>query len=284
MDLDDPRWGIIGVIFGLVGLAGSFLISVIALPGANLQCFGLIVVISTIISLVVVYRKLRKSKHLTYQVVSNTLLLSIEEKEGIKGRVQVLLDNKPVGDVRLVTLQIWNSGSLPIALTDYVEPIVINFGMLAEVLAVEMIRKTQKNINTQFSLKGGELILEPISLSRRDTIAMKILLTRFNEEIGVFAQINGIELIKNWDKTAYVLIAKTGIFFYLMIVTAFILSFIVLYGVTNVSESILGVLSYQNVNSWNYVVITAFSGIITYITNLLIKIFKPEILPESLRP
>lgn len=285
MDLDDPRWGTILGIFGVVGLAAGFVLALIALPTANLQCFGIIVVIGVVLSFAVIFQRLRKAKHLTYQVVSNTLLLSVEEHVDIKGRVQVLLDNKPVGDVRLVILQIWNSGNLPIKLTDYEEKsITIDFGMLAEILDVEMVRKTHKNVNTPFSFKGCKLWLDPVSLSSQDTITMKVLLTRFNEEISVVARINGIESLKNWDKTAYVLMSKTGLFFYFAVVAAFILSFIAFYDITGIVENVLGIMQNQIIASWNLVGITAFSGVMTYITNLIIKIFKPEILPEYLKP
>src|SRR5437762_7026078 len=153
MDLDDPRWGIIGVIFGIIMFVAGLFLAFFTLTNARLQCLGFLIIIGTLASLGVTYQKLRKSKHLTYQVVSNTLLLSVEEKEELKGRIQVLLDNKPVGDVRLVVLRIWNSGNLSIKSEDYKEPVVIDFGMLAEILEV---KNPHESVKCTFTVNGGK--------------------------------------------------------------------------------------------------------------------------------
>ena len=75
----------------------------------------------TIIVSIIIYRRQRNRRSITYEVVSDTPILSL--KEEIKGRVQVLFDTKPVGEVRLVILKIWNSGDSPILPNEYIEPI-----------------------------------------------------------------------------------------------------------------------------------------------------------------
>lgn len=278
MDLDDPRWAIIGTVFGIIALIATCIISIIALP-PDLRYLGFIISIVAIMSVVVTYLRLRKFKQLTYHIVSKTLILSIDVQEEIKNRVQVLLDNRPVGNVHLVLLNIWNLGNTPISVVDYEElHIIIDFGMFAEILSAEMIKKSAQKISASFMINAGKVLIDPVELTGKKMVTLKILLTRFTEEINVYASLKGAKPLINWDKTAYVVIRNTGIIYYAYLFLSFIVSFIVLLAVITFLTQLFGWVIENGIIAF-VSFIAALLCII--VANFVIKNFKPEILPNS---
>ena len=97
-------------------------------------CQFIIVILLTIAAIVVsviIYLKQRQRRSLSYEIVSATPLLSVEED--IKKDLQISYKGKPVEQVHLVMIKILNSGSLPIPSKDYEQPITISFGKQAKI-------------------------------------------------------------------------------------------------------------------------------------------------------
>src|SRR2546425_7217887 len=102
------------------------------------------IAILAIVIPVLIYRKKQNQRGITYQVISNTSILNF--KEDIKGRVQVLFDNNPVGDVRLIILKIWNSGNIPILPNEHIDPIKFDFGNNVEILDTDVLETVPGDI------------------------------------------------------------------------------------------------------------------------------------------
>jgi len=157
----------------------------------------------TIIVTIIIFSKQFNRRSITYEVISDTPMLSL--KEEVKARVQVLFDTKPVGDVYFVILKMWNSGNTPILPTEYIDPIRFDFGEKAEVLDTDVLETVPRNIKDKvkaaLKLEAGTLILEPLLLNSRDSITLKFLYTRtkLTREIKVDARIVGINQILNFD-------------------------------------------------------------------------------------
>ena len=81
----------------------------------------------TIIVSITIYRKQQNRKGITYEIISNTSMLSFRNE--VIGRVQILFDKKPIAYARLVILKIWNSGNVAIEPNQYSDPIKVHFGL-----------------------------------------------------------------------------------------------------------------------------------------------------------
>ncbi len=215
MDLDDPRWGVISVIFGVIGLVASLLIGIISLFATSnpvLQTIGVIVAIVALSSAAVLYFRLRKLKQITYKKVSDTTVLSVQVAKEIQSRVKILFDNKVVQDARTIILDISNSGNVPIPPKEFITPISIDFGINAIILDAEIVEVKPQNTNISFSLSlDGKLVLEPFFIEKNTRVRLKVLLTGFKGSINIFAQINGLKKIVDWYETpTYKLTSSTG--------------------------------------------------------------------------
>jgi hypothetical protein len=233
LPLDDPRWLLILTVFGIVIAVGSELANILAPINPDLAA---IVFLITLFSLPIIFRRLRKLKRITCQVISNLSVLSIKEAKEVKGRVQVLFDNKPVGDVQLITLKVWNSGNVDIKLEDYYDdnPIEMELGEEAQVLDVEILETRPESLFTNLKpllkFNAGNISIDPISLISKSYILLKVLITKFDGkfEISKTKLIDGNVIDPN--KTVYFrLINYFTKFDVLFLGIAFVLSLFISY-------------------------------------------------------
>src|SRR2546421_9972889 len=140
--------------------------------------WAIIAAIAAVIIIPITIR-LRERKVLAYEVIANTTILSVQEGKYVKGRVQVLLDNKPVRNVQIVVLRIWNSGNAPIKREDFDNhnPIEVDLGKEAEVLEAEVLETIPNNIEAEVkaSLKidSGSVKITPILFNSQNSIKLR---------------------------------------------------------------------------------------------------------------
>lgn len=155
----------------------------------------------TIIVTIIIYRKQQNRRSVTYEIISDTPILSL--KEEIKGRVQVLFDTKPVGEVRLVTLKLKNSGDMPVLPNEYIEPIKVDFGESADILDVDVLETVpddiKNTIKALLKVEGSKIVFEPFLLNSGDAVIIKALIAqpRLTKEIKVSTRIIGINQLQN---------------------------------------------------------------------------------------
>jgi hypothetical protein len=119
----------------------------------------------------------------------------------MQGKAQVIYDGKTISDARLVVLKIWNTGNLPIVISDYDVPVKLSFGKDAEVLDFEVLETSPNNLQVTVKQDGQDLVLEPVLLNSQDSIKIKILLTKFNNIFSVDARIVGVKQIMRAEST-----------------------------------------------------------------------------------
>ncbi len=85
--------------------------------------FGLVALIALIVA-IKSYRQGQRRKELAWQVRSDSLVIPNQE---VRDRIEIHLDGKPIQDLSLVSIQVWNSGNIAIASIDYVHPIKLKF-------------------------------------------------------------------------------------------------------------------------------------------------------------
>jgi len=172
---------------------------------------GTIIAFVTIIVGIVVYFKQRQHKELSYKVVSNTPLLSVDKV--IKKDLQILYQGKSIQEVNLVTLDIVNSGNMPILATDYERSVCVNFGEEAQVLTAEIINSKPKNLGASINVEKGTLILNPVLLNDGDIVSLKAIVSKLSKIITVDGRIVGVKMIKELseDSTGAVVFAVSGL-------------------------------------------------------------------------
>jgi hypothetical protein len=138
--------------------------------------------------------KQRARKSLKYEILANTSLLS--NKKEIKGKLKILFEEMPVEDVHLIVVKIINSGNVPIAQTDYEQPISLRFSAKSQILTSEISDTNPKGLPATATIDDSQIILNPILLNNGDTITVKMLVNQFDGNIDVNGRINGVKEIK----------------------------------------------------------------------------------------
>jgi len=154
------------------------------------QFIGAILALITIILILVQ----RKRKALSYKIISNTPLVKI--KEDLKGRLQVLFDEKPVENIYLIIINFINSGNLPIKSADYESPVNLNFNEDVQLLTAEVIDTKPKTLEVSAKIEGTKVLLKPTLLNGNDSITIKVLVNQFDGNFSVGGRIIGVKEIR----------------------------------------------------------------------------------------
>src|SRR5579864_1468443 len=154
---------------------------------------AILAIIIALVTTIVVHNKQKNLKEISYGVDSATSLLSVGEE--IKGKVQVVYDNDPVSNVRLVILRVWNSGNQPIETKDYENnnPIKFDFGTSSKILDAQIIEKVPANLKVTLVRGNDNFSIEPFLLNNRESLTIKVLLSSSIDEVIVDTRIIGTE-------------------------------------------------------------------------------------------
>lgn len=134
-------------------------------------------------------------KELSYDIFSSTPLLNLQGEN--KWDLQILFDKKPVQDVDLIQIEIFNSGHQEIRPNDYEYPISFNFGGNTQILSAEKSEVYPESLQPSIRVEGTKVVLDPILLNPKDSIIIKILASRFESKLTPNVRIAGIKDIKD---------------------------------------------------------------------------------------
>ncbi|MDY6932140.1 MAG: hypothetical protein SVJ22_09535 [Halobacteriota archaeon] len=160
--LRDPVWQFIGALFGFIAIFFAW--------------------------------RQRRNKSLSYKIIANSPLFSVNDE--ISGRLRVLFDEKPVEDIYLIVVKIFNSGNISIKSSDYEYPVNFNFGKKTKLLSAEVIEKKPPEMQISTSIDGTRVLLTPTLMNENDSVTVKLLADQFNGQILVEGRIVGIKAIK----------------------------------------------------------------------------------------
>lgn len=164
------------------------------------QFITVVIAIIAIIVSIILYLIQRRRKALSWEIISNTPLLSIDEE--IKGDLQILFAGKPVQDIQLIILKIINSGNIPIKYTEYERPIYLKLGENAQILSAKVTEKNPSNLETSVKInkEGTRAELEPTLMNEGDSFTIKMLVNQFDGQIIVDDRVEGVK-VKEIQKT-----------------------------------------------------------------------------------
>lgn len=153
------------------------------------QFIGILVGLATFV-LAAFWQK--KRKKIAYEIISNTQLLSV--KDEVKSRLQILFDQKPVHNLNLVVLKIYNAGNEPISPEDFKDKLTVEFGDNAQILEADVVDVFPKNMQANIEQTANSISLVPLLLNDGDSVKLKILLSKYSH-IHITGRITGVNQI-----------------------------------------------------------------------------------------
>ena len=148
--------------------------------------------ITGIVLAVYFYRRGRQIKELSYSIITATSLLQIGSE--ILGRVQILLDEKPIKNLNLLIVAITNTGNVPIATPDYEHPVTMTFGEKAQIIEADITAKEPENLPVAIEHDQTTVTIQPILLNSQDSLTIKMLISG-KPDFAVTGRIVGIKEI-----------------------------------------------------------------------------------------
>lgn len=136
----------------------------------------------------------RNRKSLSYEVISNTPLLSSNEL--IRERLQILYDDVPVKNVHLLVLKIINDGKQPITGSDFIKPLSFKLPEQSNILSFETLSLKPENLDVELNFSENNLYLKTDLLNSYDSITLKIIASSYDFELTADARIVGVKEIK----------------------------------------------------------------------------------------
>jgi hypothetical protein len=182
------------------------------------QSAGVIVAVILFFLTILAGWKQNQKKSLSYSVISKISVLDIEDS--IKSKVQVTFESKPVQDLYLVVIKFINSGNTPIHPNDYYQPITIAFDGTAEILSVEILDQSPKNLGVITSHTSQSVEIPKILLNQKDCFNLKVLVTNF-QHLSVDGRIAGVKTIQERDNSTLETNGEIMITLTAIIITAF---------------------------------------------------------------
>lgn len=162
-------------------LRGNVLLTCIAL------IFG-ILIFSLGIALKILLSSIHES--ISYEVISNTSL-GLRNVSPIFGDLPSI--NQQISDLHLITIRLWNSGTVPILHKDFTSPISFDFGERARILDAEALLEAPYRGKVSLNLETKMLKVNPPLLNGKDSILLKALVSHGGDEVKVYGHIYGID-------------------------------------------------------------------------------------------
>lgn len=155
-------------------------------------------VIAIILTLLI-YLITRKKKSLSYEVLSESPLISISDE--IKSGLQVLYNGNPVENIYLCLIKFINDGNVPIATNDYERPLTLSFSDASSLIYVEKIQVTPGNLTPHIGVSGQTITIAPIMLNPGDSFTVKALINQYGGKFDVDARVLGVTSIQTPPKS-----------------------------------------------------------------------------------
>lgn len=158
------------------------------------QFIGAVLGLLAIAVTVLIFRWQRSRKALTFEVVTFSPLLTVASD--VKDKLQITFEGKPVTNLRLLVLRLYNSGNVPIPAMDYERRIELVFDEKAEIIDAAVIETAPDNIRATIDFKSDRVGVDPVLLNPKESMTLRILTTQDRQEFDIDARIIGISNIQ----------------------------------------------------------------------------------------
>jgi hypothetical protein len=159
----------------------------------NMELFvaiiGIIVALAAIVVSIVIARRYRDRRELSYETHPTPTLLSVDE--AIREGIEIKYEGREVKDLAGITVMLRSTGNKAVRLpkddAEYEEPITIYFGKGTEIIGTPRITETVPgDLNASLEIIDPATVkLNPILLNPGQSISIFTLLTNVQEEVIV---------------------------------------------------------------------------------------------------
>lgn len=185
------------------------------------QFVGAIVALLTILISIAIYIAQRRRKDLSYEILANVPLLTVEEDT--VGELQLLFREAPVKGTRLFLARIVNTGNVPVNAEDYDAPITVRFRDRVQVLSAVITEQSPSNLNVSAQPATTSVSFSKNLLNPGDSFSCRVLLSNYSKGFAVESRVAGVSRIHpvefgGWTGSAIMLL---GIVMFFTVVTLF---------------------------------------------------------------
>jgi subtilisin-like proprotein convertase family protein len=150
-------------------------------------------IIAAILS-VTIYFLTRKKKALSYEVLSEYPLISIDDE--IKGKLQILYGGNPVENVHLLLVKFINNGNIPIIASDFERHLTLRLKGESNVLSAVRVKASPDNLTASLEIKDKVITVAPALMNGGDFFTVKVLIGQYGGSFDVDARIVGVKSIR----------------------------------------------------------------------------------------
>jgi hypothetical protein len=177
------------------------------------QFVGALITLLALFVSILIYRAGKNRKALSYEFLSRTPLLSMEDE--IKGKLQILFEGEPVSKVYLVVLRLTNTGNTPIVSSDYERDVSFLLENSTRILTAEISETNPENLTASLEVSDNKISMKPVLLNKGDSVTIKALLGEFFGTINADCRIVGVKKIEirkdNYIRSLVILLVGSGI-------------------------------------------------------------------------
>lgn len=201
---------------------------------------GIVAVLIALIVPVLLFIKGKNRKELSYEIISNTPLITSDEE--IRKKFKIVFEDEEIKeDVSLVLVRIVNTGNVSIKKEEFIEDIVIGGDRKFKVFTADLKETSPSNIRVEINNNAGNMgliFISPLLLNPKDEMTLKLLIASYENELKVSSRIVGVrEIIKVKEKTS----SKS--IFLILGINIGLISFMMFFGDLRTSETFLFVFS-----------------------------------------
>lgn len=156
---------------------------------------GVFIAVISLLITIILYFFARNKKGLSYEIISQTPLLTSKEKH--EGKIKVMYNETEVSDVKFLKIKVINTGNSGITASEYERPLRFIFATETKILSSEVVESNPETLTTELTISSNEIIVSPVLMNGKDSFTFKTILSEFDgDEIIVDARIKDIKCVK----------------------------------------------------------------------------------------
>jgi len=148
----------------------------------------------------------QRNKEISFNILREENLIRV--RGTARKRLEVTFDGKPVEDLSLAIVRIFNSGHLPVQASEFQVPINLKVAGLANILSASVLSTSPGDLDERFSKDGvsapmitiepQKVTLNPVLLNRQDSITIQLIIKDYSGNLTVGGHVLGVRNLKQW--------------------------------------------------------------------------------------
>jgi hypothetical protein len=148
----------------------------------------------------------QRTKEVSFDVLREENLIRV--RGNTRKRLSITFDDKPVEDVSLVVVRIFNSGHLPVQASDFQVPINLKVTGPTNVLSASVLDTAPSDLDERFPREGNKakiltienqkVTLNPVLMNSHDSVTIQMLVRDYSGNLTVGGHVTGVKELRQW--------------------------------------------------------------------------------------